>query len=142
MADASARSVELERIGEHLFRATNPRGGTLTFGPDTGADFTPIELLLVALGGCTGLDVEFIVSKRAEPETFAVTARADKIRDDGGNRLVNLDVTFNVTFPEGPEGDAARDVLPSALQKSHDRLCTVSRTIELGSPVTSRLAGT
>ena len=36
-------------------------------------------------------------------------------------------------------GDAARAVLPDAVRRSHDRLCTVSRTIELGIPVTSRV---
>jgi uncharacterized OsmC-like protein len=30
-------------------------------------------------------------------------------------------------------------MLPSAIQRSHDRLCTVSRTVEVGSPVTVRL---
>ena len=40
-----------------------------------------------------------------------------------------------MTFPEGAEGDAARAALPRSLQQSHDRLCTVSRTVELGTPV-------
>jgi uncharacterized OsmC-like protein len=29
-------------------------------------------------------------------------------------------------------------MLPKAIQMSHDRLCTVSRTIELGAPVEMR----
>lgn len=138
--DDTLRSVEVERVGTHLFRATNPRGASLTFGSGDTADFTPVELLLVAIGGCTALDVEFIVGKRAEPTTFSFSARGDKIRDEGGNRMMNLEVGLAVSFPDGPEGDAARDVLPSALQKSHDRLCTVSRTVELGTPVHSHLA--
>jgi uncharacterized OsmC-like protein len=48
-------------------------------------------------------------------------------------------VRFRIAFPDGAAGDAAREVLPSALQRSHDRLCTVSRTIELGTPVSARL---
>jgi len=46
---------------------------------------------------------------------------------------------FVIEFPDGEGGDAARQVLPSALQRSHDRLCTVSRTVELGTPVEVRL---
>ncbi len=140
MADDSHRSVELARIGSHLFRATNSRGTTLTFGAGDTADFTPVELLLAAIGGCTALDVEFIVGKRAEPDLFAVTVAGEKVRDEGGNRMADLQVTLRVVLPEGPEGDAARAVLPDALKKSHDRLCTVSRTVELGTPVTNRLA--
>jgi putative redox protein len=59
----------------------------------------------------------------------------DKIRDEGGNRLTNLHVELTVRFPEGPEGDKAREALPRAAKMSHDRLCTVSRTVELGTPV-------
>jgi putative redox protein len=44
-----------------------------------------------------------------------------------------------VEFPASEAGDAAREVLPSAVQRSHDRLCTVSRTVELGTPVTIEL---
>jgi len=143
MTDDTARSVELERIGLHAFRATNARGGTLAFGSAEGdsADeqFTPVELFLLAIGGCTALDVEYIAGKRAEPESFTVTVRGDKIRADDGNRMINLEVVLRPRFPEGAQGDAARDILASALQRSHDRLCTVSRTVELGTPVSARL---
>jgi len=45
-------------------------------------------------------------------------------------------VTFRITFPEGEGGDKARALLPDAVKKSHERLCTVSRTVEQGTPVT------
>jgi uncharacterized OsmC-like protein len=140
MADDTHRSVDLERVGTHLFRATNSRGTTMTFGSGDGVEFTPIELLLVAIGGCTALDVEYIVGKRSEPESLSITVSGEKIRDDHGNRMSDLTVEMRATFPAGQAGDAARAVLPDALRKSHDRLCTVSRTVEVGTPVTSRLA--
>ena len=40
-----------------------------------------------------------------------------------------------MTFPDGPEGDAAREFLPRAIAMSRDRLCTVSRTVQLGADV-------
>jgi putative redox protein len=134
------RRVDVERIGLHRFRATNARGGSLSFGDGSDADFTPIEMLLAAIAGCTAIDVEYITGKRAEPLAFRVPVRADKVRDDGGNRLSNIEVRFEVEFPASEAGDAAREVLPSAIQRSHDRLCTVSRTVELGTPVDARLA--
>ena len=135
MADDTERSVEIERIAEHKFRATNARGGTLTFGDGGDVDFSPVDLLLTAIAGCTALDVEYITGKRAEPLAFRVRPRADKVRDDDGNHLTDIVVRFEVEFPKSEAGDAAREVLPSALQRSHDRLCTVSRTVELGTPV-------
>ena len=138
MTDDTLRSVTIERtaLGEHVVR--NARGGTLHIatGGSGDATFTPVELLLAAIGGCTGLDVDYIVSKRAEPTAFTVTVTGDKIRDEtGGNRMVNLHVTFDVRFPEGPDGDRARDALPRAAKMSHNRLCTVSRTVQSGSPI-------
>lgn len=140
MGEDTERTVDIERIGLHKFRATNVRGGTLDFGDGSDPDFGPVELLLVAIAGCTGLDVEYITGKRAEPLTFRTPVRADKVRTDEGNRLVDIEVRFEVEFPDGDGGDAAREVLPSALQRSHDRLCTVSRTVELGSPVRTYLS--
>lgn len=139
MSDDALRRVELERIELGRYRATNASGSALTFGDGDG-DFSPVELLLVALGGCGAMDVDYITAKRAAPESFRVEVTGDKIRDADGNRMVNLAVTFDIAFPDGPDGDAARAVLPDAMAKSHDRLCTVSRTIQLGTPVEDRLA--
>ena len=135
----SERSIELERTDLHAFRATNARGGVLDFGDGNTAQFSPVELLLAAIAGCTALDVEYITGKRSEPADFRATIRADKIRDDDGNHLTGIAVQFSIAFADGEAGDAARDVLPSALQRSHDRLCTVSRTVELGSEVRVQL---
>jgi hypothetical protein len=57
--------------------------------------------------------------------------------DELGNRLTDLVVTFSVAFPDGEPGDRARAILPRAVKTSHDRLCTVSRTVEIGTPVTA-----
>ncbi len=140
MTADSRRFVTLTRTASGRFRATNNRGGDLEFGQGDDPAFTPVELLLVAIGGCTGIDVDLITSRRALPESFVVTVAADKIRDDGGNRLDDVTVTFAITFPDGPEGDAARGVLPDAVRRSHDRLCTVSRTVELPTPVSASIA--
>jgi putative redox protein len=136
MADDTLRSVTLQRTSLGQYEVRNARGGTMTVGVGDGIDFTPVELLLAALGGCTGADVDYITSKRAEPDSFLVHVTGDKVRDEsGGNRLVNLAIELRVAFPEGVAGDAAREMLPRAARMSHDRLCTVSRTVELGTPV-------
>jgi uncharacterized OsmC-like protein len=49
-------------------------------------------------------------------------------------------MTFRVRFPDGDGGDAARRLLPDIIRKSHERLCTVSRTIILGTDITVRTA--
>ncbi|TDC34076.1 OsmC family peroxiredoxin [Micromonospora sp. 15K316] len=137
MSSDTFRSVEIERtsLGQYVVR--NVRGGSISVGTGEDGSFTPVELLLAAIGGCTAIDVDHITSRRAEPDRFSLRVSGDKIRDESGNRMQNLKVEFTVTFPEGAEGDKAREALPRALQQSHDRLCTVSRTVELGTPVST-----
>lgn len=136
MSDESRRSIEIAKIGPGRFKATNERGGETFFGlGGEDPDFTPVELLLAAIAGCGALDVEALTSKRAASTGFTVRAEGDKVRDEGGNHLSGIRVTFDVTFPEGVEGDAARDRLPGAIEMSRDRLCTVSRTVQLGADV-------
>ncbi|MFC4149866.1 OsmC family protein [Micromonospora mangrovi] len=136
MSEDTVRSVEIERtsVGQYVVR--NTRGGSMSMGAGGDASFTPVELLLAAIGGCTAIDVDHITSRRAEPTRFAVEVTGDKIRDEtGGNRMADIRVEFTVRFPEGADGDRAREALPRSLQQSHNRLCTVSRTVELGTPV-------
>ena len=135
MADITHRSVTLDRIDTGVYRATNARGATLEFGSNAGEGFTPVELLLAAIGGCSAVDVDVVTGRRTRPDGFEVVVEADTVRDEGGNRLQDITMTFSVTFPEGEAGDSARDVLPRAVRTSHDRTCTVSRTIEAGTPV-------
>jgi putative redox protein len=142
MAESSSkRRVVVERAEQGRYTLTNVRGGTISIGTGDDADFSPVELLLGALGGCTAIDVDTVTTRRAEPEAFEVDVTANKVRDDDGNRLTDIAVTFRVSFPSGPEGDEARAVLPTIVARSHDRLCTVSRTVEAGTPVTTEIAG-
>jgi putative redox protein len=138
MSEDTARSVRIERASVGQYAVQNVRGGSISVGTGQDASFTPVELLLAAIGGCTAADVDFITSRRAEPTRFVVEVTGDKVRDDaGGNRMQNLTVAFTVTFPAGADGDRAREALPRAMRLSHDRLCTVSRTVELGTPVST-----
>ncbi|WP_432158673.1 OsmC family protein [Streptomyces sp. bgisy153] len=143
MTDNDLRSVTVERTSTGRYVATNDRGGTIAFGTASGpaadAGFTPVELLLAALGGCTAVDVDVATSRHAEPDGFRVTATGHKTGDELGNRLTGLRVSFSVSFPDGEGADRARAILPRAVKASHDRLCTVSRTVETGTPVATEI---
>ena len=137
--DVSHRSLTVERVAAGTFAAVNDRGGRIVLGAGAGAEFTPVELLLIAIAGCTAIDVDILTSRRAEPDTFEISVDADKVRDEEGNHLENIEVTYRLTFPAGDEGDKARAILPEAVRRSHERLCTVSRTVELPTPVATRI---
>src|ERR1700712_3630070 len=127
MTDDNLRTVSLTRIGEQRYKATNRRGGVLPVGSGDDPDFTPVELLLAAIAGCSAIDVDLITGKRAQATSFDVHAQADKIRDEDGNHLTNIKLVFDLEFPAGEAGDAARAVVQRSIEQSRDRLCTVSR---------------
>ena len=136
MADQDQRRVTLERLEEGVYVARNARGDELRFGSKAADAFTPVELLLAAIAGCTAVDVDVVTGRRSPAEEFGADIQARYVRDDTGNRLADIQLSFQVTFPAGEAGDAAREILPRVLKTAHDRTCTVSRTIEAGTPIT------
>ena len=140
MSEETLRRLDLTQIGKGRYRAVNARGGVLPIGSGGDQDFTPVELLLAALAGCTAIDVGLITGKRASPDSFDVHVEGQKVRDDDGSHLVDLEVTVSIRFPEGEAGDAAREVLPRAIRQTADRLCSVGRTLQLGATIDYRQA--
>jgi putative redox protein len=137
--ESTHRTLTVERIGPGRFAAVNSRGGRIVFGTGNDEEFTPTELLLIAIGGCTAIDIDILTSRRSEPDSFEIAVDADKVRDEGGNHLTSVEITYRVSFPAGEDGDKARAILPDAVRQSHDRLCTVGRTVELPTPITTRI---
>ena len=136
------RTVDITRTSKGVYEAVNRHGVTLVYSHDGEKTFTPVELLLTAIAGCSGIDVDFITSKRAEPLSFTMHISGEKVRDeDGRNRVTDLQLSFDIAFPEGEDGDKAREALPRSVAQSHDRLCSVSRTVELGTPIAVSIAG-
>jgi putative redox protein len=133
------RSVTIKRTATSEYTVTNSRNSQLRMSSGDTVDFTPVELLLAAIGGCTAVDVDLVTSRRAEPDQFEVEVGAEKINDPAGNHLEDITVTFRIRFPEGEDGDKARAVLPDIVSKSHDRLCSVGVTVERGTPITPRI---
>ena len=132
MTDSTLRHVQLSRTGEFEYQATNDRGGVISFGEGQNADFTPVELLLVALGGGNAITIEAL-TKRAEPVRFVVDVTADKLAEsDGGSKLQNTQIIVDLAFADDETGQKMTDRIPGAIEKSHHKYCTVSRSIEPG----------
>ncbi|SIM60117.1 OsmC-like protein [Mycobacteroides abscessus subsp. abscessus] len=128
--DPGYRSVTIERIGQKRYRAVNAAGATLDFGQGEGL-LSPVELLLAATAGCSAVDVDVVTSRRTEPESFAVEASAIKGTD--------VELSFRVRFPDDGPGRQAERMVPRLVALSHDKDCTVSRTVEHPTSVTSRV---
>ena len=130
------RRVTLTRDSVGRYTARNDRGGSITLSSGTD-ELSPVELLLAGIAGCTAVDVDTVTTRRADPEQFEIEVTADKVKDEHGNHLQDITVSFRVRFPDGEGGDTARQMLPKLVKRSHDEWCTVSRTVELGTKVTA-----
>jgi putative redox protein len=132
--DPTLRSVELIRTATARYTARNAAGAEIEFGH--GEDLmSPVELLLAAIAGCSAIDVDTVTARSAEPSTFRVVASGHKVVEDGASRVDELNLSFNVAFPDTEEGRKAAGMVDRLVALSHDKYCTVSRTVERGTPV-------
>ncbi len=137
--DPGYRHVELQRLGQKRYQATNAEGVTLEFGQGEGL-MTPVELLLAAIAGCSAVDVDVVTSRRVEPEEFRVSSSGVKYTDEeGGSRLGDVELSFRVKFPEGKAGEKAASLVPRLVELSKTKDCTVSRTVEHETQVSMRV---
>lgn len=138
--ETTAQHVTLTREAEGVYVARNGRGGEYRFGYNVDNALSSVELLMVAIAGCSATDVDMMTSRRAEPTKFDVTVEAEKVAGSTPAFLRNIDLLFDLVFPEGEDGDKARARIGAALKAAEEKTCTVSRTVTHGSPVTLRTA--
>lgn len=99
---------------------------------ETGRGATPMELLAVALGGCTAMDVLSILRKMREPvEEFRVEVRGER-SDEHPKRYLSLEVVYHL------KGALDEKKVQRAIELSEDRYCSVEATLRPAVPVSSR----
>lgn len=125
--------VHVVRTGRGRYLAMNRNGIEVELGRADDV-FSPVELLLAALAGCAAVDLDAATSRHAEPEVFKVGVEAERSTNEG-NHLENVEVNFSLRFPDTEEGQRAKSMVERVLKLSHDKLCTVARSLERGTPV-------
>jgi uncharacterized OsmC-like protein len=127
-------TLEVQREGEHAFVGRNERGAEVRIGRK-GAEgaFSPAELLQIAAAGCSAVTAENLITRRiGEDSKFRVGVTADQ--REGASELDGVHVAFDVDVSSLPASE--REALAGAVDRAIERLCTVSRTLKKGIPVT------
>ncbi|MCO5967039.1 OsmC family protein [Actinoallomurus soli] len=124
-------SVRVERTDDGGFVARNDRGAEVAVGgSDEDGVFTPVELLLAALGGCEIVTVEPLTAKRGHRLVrLAARVEAEKVAP---TKLGTITVTYDVEFPEGD--DKAPQIFTEVAHRVHENHCTVGRALREGTP--------
>ncbi len=96
-----------------------------------GAAPRPIELLLIGLAGCTGMDVVSILLKqRAALEDFWIEADASRAEEHP-----KVFTAINLTFHIKGEGFKEKDV-EEAIRLSQEKYCSASAMLSKACPIT------
>lgn len=89
-----------------------------------GTGFRPMQTLLAALCGCSGVDIVSILQKQRQPLT-GLEIEVDGARASGGDVALweTIDMHFHIT------GEVAPDKARRAIQLSIDKYCSVAETL-------------
>ena len=123
--------VTLNRVNDNFhFELKNERGHIVNVdsrpefgGNDMGP--SPMELVLMGVAGCSGIDMISILKKqRQEITSFKAEVEGERVQVDEAKPFKDIYVVFSL------EGKIKGDKAAKAAQFSFDKYCSVSKTLE------------
>lgn len=121
--------VKVKWLDDMRFVANDDKGHSIVMDTSRehggeGSAFTPMQLLLVALGGCTGMDVVDILRKQRQKLTgFEIVVSGERV-SEYPRVYGKVHVEYKL------KGENIRDkAVHTAIQLSEDKYCSVGATI-------------
>lgn len=138
----SAVNIQIDWQGKRKFDAVGNSGHHVTMdakaevgGEDTGA--RPMELLLMGLGGCSGIDVTMILEKmRLTIDELKIELNGVRA-DEMPQRFTDIHMHYVVKSP-----DITQDKLERAIVLSRDKYCSATASLNANFRITYDLNGT
>ncbi len=123
-------TVELERVaGDYGFMAKDAHGHSLQTDSSLengglGAGVRPMQSLLMALGGCSGIDIVAILKKqRQDIETFTMKVSGEREVDKEPSLWKTIEVQFHL------KGAIDKGKADRACALSMEKYCSVAETL-------------
>ncbi len=99
------------------------------FGDDLG--MRPTEMLLGALGGCTGVNAVLLLRKYKQPfRSLQIEVQGDQ-QEDWPKAFTRISITFVITW----DGDFDQALVDEALDQACNRYCPVDATLTHGTKI-------
>jgi putative redox protein len=115
---------------DQIYRATSDSGHTITMDGAREKGPTPTEYVLMALCGCTSVDVVSILKKKREPFTgLTVSATAQKAVEYP-TVFTAIQLVYRVT------GSVNAKSMEDAVRLSKEKYCSVSAMLEKTANIT------
>ena len=122
--------ITLNRINnDYLFECKNAIGNTILLDNISQSEGTkavsPMESLLMAVAGCSGIDMVSIMKKQRQNLTgFSAEVEGERVQIDEAKPFKNIMVKFFL------EGEIEPKKALKAAELSFEKYCSVSKTLE------------
>jgi putative redox protein len=119
----------IRKSGKFNFEAQNEAGFSVELDANpaiggTGKGFRPMEMLLVGLGGCSGIDMVNILAKQKENLTdVKINIVATRKTDEVPAIFDQINIRFDL------HGELNEAKIERALQMTFDKYCSVSHIL-------------
>ena len=125
--------IQLDRLsGDFGFEAKDGNGHSVRMdsSPETGGiDFgvRPMQMLLMGLGGCSGIDIVSILNKQRQKVTgFSMTIDGEREKGKEPALWKDVHIVFDL------KGEIEPDKAKKACELSMDKYCSVAATLRTG----------
>jgi putative redox protein len=128
------QTASIQWIGEEKFVATSPSGHAITIDSDRASNKAPgpMELVLMALGACTGTDVVSILKKKRQKlESLEVICSGERASEPP-TVWIKLEILYRL---RGVLDEAA---VKRAIELSEQKYCSVSAMLQKTATLTWR----
>jgi len=128
------QTASIQWIGEEKFVATSPSGHAITIDSDRTSNKAPgpMELVLMALGACTGTDVVSILKKKRQKlESLEVICSGERASEPP-TVWIRLEILYRL---RGVLDEAA---VKRAIELSEQKYCSVSAMLQKTAKLTWR----
>lgn len=125
MAQNNKKAI-VKHAGEEFFIAISPSGHAITLDTNSerGAAPSPMELLLMALGSCTAVDVIGILEKKREQVTDYKVEVSGERRDEYPRSFKRMEVKHVITGK-----NISEKAVSQAIDLSTTKYCSVAATL-------------
>ncbi|KQN33325.1 osmotically inducible protein OsmC [Pedobacter sp. Leaf41] len=119
----------IRKSGKFNFEAVNESGFTVELDAKAaiggeGKGFRPMEMLLVGLGGCSGIDMVNVLTKQKEPlEDIKIAINATRKDEEMPPIFDEIEIHFDLS------GDLNPTKVERALAMTFDKYCSVSNIL-------------
>jgi putative redox protein len=125
MATKSNKAI-VRLVSDDLFVGITPSGHAVTFDTNSERSLapSPVEILLVALGSCTAVDVASILEKKRQKVSRYVVEVSGQRRDEYPRSYTSMKVHHVLTGTGLSEKAVAQ-----AIELSENKYCSVAATL-------------